>query len=163
MMDFGCYGLDAISYFAGDITKILSATPTLLEEGSQIDTAMEVNLLCGETTGYLKVDFKATQILPNLLSVNIIGENENITCDNLIAPHFFHTLKINKRDKNAYREEKVYEEGYSTYYYQLKSFIEEINGGEKCETNISTSLKNMYWIDKIYSKAKLKIRPTNPL
>ena len=156
LMDFGCYAVNALRYFGGNVKSIIYAKPTILKE--DIETGMEVKCeLENGGIGYLDIDFRDTkQWLPDLLSVDIRGKFGKLYCNSLLSPNLY--SYITKTIKNKTVTIKEYGNGESTYYYQLKAFLDEINGENKCPTGITDSVDNMRVIDMIYKKANMKIR-----
>jgi hypothetical protein len=151
---------DSIIYFGGDIEKVIDTKSILLKD--QIDISMESNLLLKSgAKAHFYANFKKSSMLPILLSVNIQGENGNLYCNNLLAPSYYHYITYNI--KNETKNEKIYDIGETTYYFQLKAFCEEINNGKKCETTPEESLKIMSIIDQVYLNNGLKIRPSKIL
>ena len=48
--------------------------------------------------------------------------------------------------------------GMSTYFYQLKAFVEAVEAGTSVPTDIADALLNMKALDAIYEAAGLKLR-----
>lgn len=158
-MDAGCYCVNALLHFGGEIKEVLSTKHTLLKE--EIDISMDANFeLKNGAKAHMYADFKKTSFLPVLLSVNAVGEDGSVYCNNLLGPSYYHYLTFTNK-KGESKTEKVYSDGNTTYFYQLKAFCDELNGKEKCETTPKESVEIMKVIDMIYEKSKLKIRPTS--
>ncbi|CAF1487677.1 unnamed protein product [Adineta steineri] len=97
-------------------------------------------------------------------------ERVTITIAYLIAPVFYHYLTIRQRDSGQTRTIKNYSDNQSTYYYQLKAFVEAVqtiqNEGsidkayEIAYTTGKSGIRNMEIIDEIYRKAGLVVRGT---
>lgn len=83
------------------------------------------------------------------------GDKGTMSCTNFAAPHIFHSLRIESNGTS--RTEKCYGEG-TTYWYQLKSFADEVLGGPKGPSTLENSINNMKVIDQVYQKAGLKLR-----
>ena len=157
-MDAGCYCVNSLLHFGGEVEKVTKATPVMMKE--EIDISMDVDLeMKNGSKGHMYCDFKRSSILPTLLSVKVIGENGSVYCNNLLGPSFYHY--ISSDIKGQKKTEKVYSDGQSTYYYQLKAFCDEVLGKSKCETTPKESVEMMKVIDEIYTAAGLKIRPSN--
>jgi len=158
-MDAGCYCVNSILYFGGPIDKVSSAKPTILKD--QIDIAMDCTFeMKNGAKSHMNANFKKSSLLPVLLSVNAIGEKGSVFCSNLLGSNYYHYLTITN-EKGENKTEKVYGNGNTSYYYQLKAFCDELNGKEKCETTPTESIEIMGVIDEIYNQAGLKMRPTN--
>lgn len=159
-MDAGCYCINALLHFGGAIDKVTSTKYTLLKE--EIDISMDATFdFKSGAKGHMYADFKKLTLLPTLLSVNVIGEKGNVYCNNLLGPSYYHYITFTD-DKGNSKTEKVYSDGNTTYYYQLKAFLNELNGKEKCETTPLESIEIMKIIDEIYEKSHLKKRPYSP-
>jgi len=150
MMDAGFYPLNVIRWMVGkEPTEVTSATAQLISP--QVDSAMEAQLqFDGNVTAKLKASFRDSSLIGDI-SVTVKGDKGQVSMFNFLVPHFYH--KITVQVGNTSRVEKV--PGESTYYYQLKSFVEQIRGGERSTTDAEDAVKNMRVIDAIYEKAGL--------
>jgi predicted dehydrogenase len=94
-----------------------------------------------------------------------------ITISYLISPVFYHYLTIRQRDNGQTETIKNYGENQSTYYYQLKAFVEAVKKFQEDENSIDkayeiayttgkSGIRNMEIIDEIYRKAGLVVRGT---
>jgi predicted dehydrogenase len=154
MMDGGCYTVNVLLHYGGAIEKVTKATPTIFKEN--IDSAMEAEVLFKSgATGKLVVNFKKSAIMPTLLSCHAVGEAGEAYCNNLIGPSYWHYITVTKKDGSS-KTIKDYGDGNTTYYYQLKAFCEEVNGGSKCETTPTESVEIMKIIDMVYENPSFR-------
>jgi predicted dehydrogenase len=98
-------------------------------------------------------------------------ERVTITISYLIAPVFYHYITIRQRDTGQTETIKNYADNQSTYYYQLKAFVEAVQqvqgedgsmdkAYEIAYTTGKSGIRNMEIIDEIYRKAGLVRRGT---
>jgi predicted dehydrogenase len=98
-------------------------------------------------------------------------ERVTITVAYLIAPVFYHYLTIRQKDNGQTQTIKNYGENQSTYYYQLKAFVEAVKKFQEDENSIDkayeiayttgkSGIRNMEIIDEIYRKSGLVVRGT---
>jgi len=177
-MDMGVYTLSSVRYMASsNPLEVLSATPTgYIHNPTQVDSAIHATYsFPSSITAETLVDFQLPpwgpfHLLPrapkNSLTVKL--EGGEIHYNLLVLPHIFHSIKV-KPTKGKSRVEKVYkfkdgsgEEWWSTYRYQLQAFVDQVRGRQpQAWITAEESITQMEWIEKIYTKAGLPVRPAS--
>jgi len=167
-------------------TSVISATPiNHIPQSSppsfkpDIDRGTTATLAFpNDITGTLTCDLAVPPyfgFIPRLpsLSAKVECEGGDIEIYNYIMPILYHSITVTKKtaNKKETRVEKVYQfsdakvEGkgevwWTTYRYQLEAFVDRVKG-RKPQTWVEKedSITNMEWIEKIYEKTGLGVRP----
>uniref|UniRef100_A0A6B2L834 D-xylose 1-dehydrogenase (NADP(+), D-xylono-1,5-lactone-forming) n=1 Tax=Arcella intermedia TaxID=1963864 RepID=A0A6B2L834_9EUKA len=166
-MDLGCYAVNAIRYFGGEIEEVTSATPTLSERDKNIDLAMKATFkLAGGGSASFSCGFLA-KLVPSM-EVRVVGEKGKVSVLNFIRPDLLCVSTVSlggevRRDVNV--------DTRSTYSYQLREFCGAVvrakegkDWREGCRVlmGIEESIANMKVIDSIYQKASMAPRMKYP-
>lgn len=155
-MDVGCYPVNLLRFLVGEEPHVSAASPRLIKP--QIDREMTAELAFpGGATGRVECGILSWKVVRSYLRV--WGDAGEIEVLNPFQPHRWHSLKI-RRGGQARREQI---QGETTFYYQLKAFIEAIQKGEPMITSARDAVANMAVIDAIYEKAGMaKREPVTP-
>lgn len=153
-MDVGCYPVALLRYLLNQEPEVTQAKATVTHP--QIDQHMRVQLnfpedITAEVSCSLFVPWRAN------VSMRIRGSDGYIWVLNPWLPHYFNWLTIRTPQKRISRWVRAER----TYLYQLKAFVEAVNGEEEMFTDGEFGTKNMAVIDAIYQAAGLKIRGTS--
>ncbi|PPQ63799.1 hypothetical protein CVT24_009794 [Panaeolus cyanescens] len=184
MMDMGCYAMNCIRYMSSsDPTQVLSAKAELYGQSpssagttleGKVDRKMVASLaLPGDATGTLSCDLGVPAtlgFLPKFPEVRMTVDCERGTIEmfNFVLPTIYHSITVKVRG-SATRVEKMYtrhgqkgEDWWTTYRYQLEALVDQIKGREpQTWLTKEDSVANMKWIEKVYEKSGLGIRPTS--
>ncbi|KAF9258278.1 NAD(P)-binding protein, partial [Marasmius fiardii PR-910] len=187
LMDMGCYTISCIRYLAGaNPTQVLTSTYELHKPktappnyDSKVDrmtlaTFAFPNDVTGSIGADLSMPFK-WKIIPPMPRTSAIVECEqgSIELFNYILPTLYHSITITKREgkKKKTRTEKAYkpsdvgmegkgEDWWLTYRYQLEAFMDRLKGrSPQAWVDKEDSVANMEWIEKVYEKNGLGVRP----
>ncbi|KAK7056257.1 hypothetical protein VNI00_002810 [Paramarasmius palmivorus] len=184
LMDMGCYTVNCLRYLASsDPIELLSASCTkhipkksLPSYESKVDRATTATLsfpndIIGTINCDLSQPWKFGGLVPPFpeVSANVECEGGDIRIFNFVLPTLYHSITVKKRDgkKVTSRTEKVYkpaegkgEEWWLTYRYQLEAFVDRVRGREpQTWVTKEDSVANMEWIEKIYEKSGVGLRP----
>ncbi|KAJ3273216.1 hypothetical protein HDV01_004718 [Terramyces sp. JEL0728] len=171
-MDTGCYALSASRYVVQSALKTQNIAPTViksemkpLESDKNIDIAVTAEL---EYPSGIKSRVQAgfdMALLEGILESNIeiVGTSGTAKISNFIAPYAYHSVEY-KSISGKSACEKVYDEGHSTYFYQMRSFLDILHGRISDFTTVGLtdvydSVENMKVIDAMYEKAGFAKRP----
>lgn len=150
-MDLGCYCVRLLRFLAG-------AEPTVTAANAfcalpQIDREMAAEFIFSTgATGRMTCTFRARG-LPSI-SVRVYGTEGEMHVINPILPHLFNWVTV--RTGQGITRRLV--GGKSTYWYQLRAFVQAIQGATTPLTGVADAVANMQVIDAIYVKAGLKRR-----
>ncbi|CAF0902254.1 unnamed protein product [Rotaria sp. Silwood1] len=180
-MDLGCYLVSMCRFIVNTYNnrndndyegafEVQKAEPLRISSTNpQIDYGMRSELLLDGIKCNIYCEFTNNW---SFFKHEIIIECEHaiIKVYNLIAPFVYHYLTIQERKTNQTRTIKNYSDNQSTYYYQLKAFIEAVKivqdegsldkAYEIVYTTGKSAIRNMEIIDEIYRKAGLVVRGT---
>jgi predicted dehydrogenase len=153
-MDFGCYMINAVRF-------IMDEEPIRVEEAKaklfkpQVDEQMEA-VLQFESGAEAKItcSLRAWNFKSRIV---VTGDKGELVIKGLPLCSMNHSITVKNFSSGATRTETEYgKEKESTYWYQLKAFVQTVRGKE--EANKSTkedAILNMRVIDAIYGKANL--------
>ncbi|MBV8772902.1 MAG: Gfo/Idh/MocA family oxidoreductase [Deltaproteobacteria bacterium] len=154
MMDLGCYPLNMICYFSGQIPRVIRAQARVGPPA--IDVTMEAELQFGRDGTKARITCSMAPDTQPGAWFRATGENGEIVATNPVAPHRGHLLTIRRSEG----EQHEIVEGRETYCYQLEAFVAAIRDGEPIATSGSQGVLNMELIDEIYRAAGLPCRGT---
>ncbi|KAG0037970.1 hypothetical protein BGZ82_001426 [Podila clonocystis] len=170
LMDCGGYNVNSIRYFSGlEVEKVETAVPKIISE--EIDGRMEATLqLVGGVPAKLIASLTnpwfSLQTWQEIVPRFIVETDAKIfTFGVFLLPGAYHYFTV--KDKATGKTEnlpKVYNEGYSTYRYQLEAFVKAVKSGGGDEKSIPgwvsgrDSIANMTVLDSIYKAAGMKVR-----
>ncbi|KAG0347377.1 hypothetical protein BG005_000194 [Podila minutissima] len=170
LMDCGGYNVNSIRYFSGlEVEKVETAVPKIISE--EIDGRMEATLqLVGgvpaKLTASLTNPWFSLQTWREIMPRVIVETDAKIfTFGMFVMPGAYHYFTV--KDKATGKTEnlpKIYNEGYSTYRYQLEAFVKAVKNGGGDEKSIpgwvsgGDSVANMTVLDSIYTAAGMKMR-----
>ncbi|KAG0300682.1 hypothetical protein BGZ99_003706, partial [Dissophora globulifera] len=143
LMDCGCYTVNSIRYFSGlEVASVEKAVPKILSDN--IDGRMEATL---NLTSGAKAELTASLTNP-LLSLKTYREfipyfmaetdDKIFTFGVFFMPSLYHYVTV--KDKATGKTEnlpKLYEDGYTTYHYQLEAFVTAVKSGGKDTKSIA--------------------------
>ncbi|KAJ3036338.1 hypothetical protein HDV00_002811 [Rhizophlyctis rosea] len=150
---------------AASIPTVESATATKWKGDERIDAKTEATLLY--PTGI------KSRIISSLkggkfdmeLSIEIVGEEGTMWISNFVAPYLWHNVTLTKRDGTKLSKKIYGEEQQTTYWYQMKAFLEAVETkrttgfGDVGLTDVEDAIANMQTIDAIYEKLGMPLRP----
>ncbi|KAF9583202.1 hypothetical protein BGW38_010031 [Lunasporangiospora selenospora] len=173
LMDLGTYTVNAIHYFTGlDIDSVDSAEATTIPKDDRVDGKARATLTLKGTDAKAELVVSLVQPLLSFSSwwnlfpnVEVETEDKVFTFTMFALPHVYHTINIlDKRTGKKEETIKAYQEGYSTYRYQLEAFVRAVKEKDGVEASKSTwvsgadSIETQRVIDEIYKKAGLPVR-----
>jgi len=180
-MDGGGYVISAARYLIGENpTGVISSTPTsIFQPDPRIDNGITAVLeFSQDRTAEVTCDLQLKGwgpfgIIPSMprLGVTVEAEGGKIRLNNFPVPHVFHSITVSPRGK-AKRVEKHYvhpraagsdtagEPWWTTYRFQLEAFVDKVRGRSPQQwVDSQNSIDNIEWIEKVYEKSGLGIRP----
>ncbi|HKA15949.1 MAG TPA: Gfo/Idh/MocA family oxidoreductase [Myxococcota bacterium] len=151
MMDAGCYTVNMVRWLAGAEPEVVGAEARLARP--KVDRYMRADLRFpdGRTARVTASLFSARLLALKALAIGSDGEMRVL---NPLAPHFFHSLKLVKRERTT--RERI--PGDATYTCQLRAFAEHVRGGPPMSSDARDGIANMRVIDAIYRAAGLPAR-----
>jgi len=154
-MDFGCYFVNIIRKIVGEEPEISSAEAVLYKP--QIDEKIQASLVFPSgCVAHLECALRGWTYKTN---VHVIGEKGEISLSGFPVFSILHSITVKLYENGLSRTEKHYGENESTYWYQLKAFVQTVRGqNEKCFSAKEDAVLNMKVVDAIYQKAGLSIR-----
>lgn len=151
MMDVGCYTTNLLRFLAGAEPEVIRAKARLIRP--QIDRLMEADfafadgrtgrITCALLSGRL---FRAT--------ARVRGSEGELRVTLPFLPHRYHRVTVVRGEVT--RHEHL--DGRSTYYYQLRAFVEAVRNGTPPLTSAQYAIANMRVIDAVYTAAGLRPR-----
>ncbi|TVS19149.1 MAG: gfo/Idh/MocA family oxidoreductase [Gammaproteobacteria bacterium] len=156
-MDTGCYAIHILRQLGPSEPRVVSASA--IEKTPGIDRAMtaEFEFETG-ATGRISCSLWSAKLLK--ASAKVFGTRGTLHVTNPVAPQFFNRVRL-ARDGRTIFSEKV--EGAATYTYQLRAFLDAVNGDENANlTPPSDSIITMSLIDDVYRAAGLEPREPTP-
>lgn len=151
MMDVGCYTTNLLRFLAGAEPDVTRARARLIRP--QVDRMMEADfgfadgrtgrILCALLSGRL---FRAQAVVQ--------GIEGDLRVTLPFLPHRFHSITVSRGEVT--RHERL--DGKSTYYYQLRAFLEAARSGTPPLTDAFDAVANMRVIDAVYKAAGLRPR-----
>ncbi|KAH8832935.1 NAD(P)-binding protein [Flagelloscypha sp. PMI_526] len=160
MMDVGCYTLSALRYFGGNPTSVDGVTFTTLGSEGNVDRSASASFtLPNNVAGSIKCDLdqaKTLGFIPTFdFKVIVKCTKGSLTPDGMHS----RTEKAYTFDDDS---EKKGEFWWSTYRYQLESFMDRLKGRTpKTWVEKEDSIENMVWIEKVYEKMGIGSRPAS--
>ncbi len=155
MMDLGCYAVHLIRSLAAAEPRVERAR--CVERPAKIDRTMEADLVFA--------DGRSAEILCSMWSPKILRADARIVGDrgvirvlNFVAPHLYHSIKIETAGGTATRKVG----GPSTYTAQLDAFAVAVRTGQPAITEGRDCIDNMKVIDAVYEAAGLPLRQPAP-
>ncbi|KAF9924778.1 hypothetical protein FBU30_005297 [Linnemannia zychae] len=188
LMDCGCYTVNAIRYFTGlKVEDVEEARPKIMED-PDIDGRMDATLrLASEEENVRGIPGKLVASLTNskwslqtwreyFPRVIVETEDKVLSFYIFVYPSLYHYISIKTISTGKSETLKFYDQGYSTYKYQLDTFVKavlHVRDHPGVERNSSQdeqvlslpgwvsgedSVENMSVIDAIYKRAGMKLR-----
>ncbi|KAG0283549.1 hypothetical protein BGZ96_012055, partial [Linnemannia gamsii] len=173
VMDSGCYTINGIRYFSGlEVETVESATPKIISEN--VDGRMEATLKLKGSEAEVKLIASLTnpwisiqtykEIMPRF---TMETDAKIFTFGNFLLPGLYHY--ITEKDKATGKTKnhpKKYDEGFSTYKYQLEAFVQAVKSGNNKDVINSIpgwvpaedTIANMRVVDAVYKQAGMLIR-----
>ncbi|KDR69580.1 hypothetical protein GALMADRAFT_255794 [Galerina marginata CBS 339.88] len=180
-MDGGGYVISVSRYLIGDNpTSVVSSTPTsVYQKDPRIDNGITAVLAFpGDKTAEVTCDLQLAGwgpfgLIPRLprLGVTVTAEGGTIRLSPFPVPHVFHSITVKPAGKSARVEkhyvhpqasgaEKAGEAWWSTYRYQLEAFVDKVKSRNPQHwVDAQDSIDNIEWIESVYEKSGLGIRP----
>jgi predicted dehydrogenase len=168
-MDTGTYSISTNRFVAEKSTnqpqqlKIIECKMDRYAGDERIDVGMKATIEYEPSgiKGAISTTFKAGSILGFRAYIHVLCENGELSYTNFISPSIYHSIDFIGNDGKKLCQ-KVYDNGKSTFYFQMKAFLESCQKGALDEsmglTGIDDSVKNMEAIDQVYLKAGLPLR-----
>jgi predicted dehydrogenase len=156
MMDLGCYPLNMIHYFSGQIPRVSRAQAQVGPPGIDISMQAELAFAHGEKA---RISCSMAADTQAGAWFRATGDRGEILATNPVAPHHGHLLTIRRSD--GVQREIV--EGEATYLYQLKAFVAAVRDGKPIASSGAQGVLNMQLIDEVYRAAGLPCRGTSDL
>ena len=151
LMDAGCYAVHMVRTLAGSEPEISRATALELAPG--VDRRMDAELAFADgRTGAITASMLSRSFLR--ISLRAVGERGTMRVVNPLAPHLFHRLTVRQDGKTT--RERV--SGRSTYWHQLRAFVDAVRSGSEPITGVTDAVANMRVIDAIYRAAAMEPR-----
>lgn len=148
-MDLGCYLVDMIRYFSGQLPLVRKAEARV--GPPKIDITMEAELELGDgIEAHISCSI-ASDCLAHAW-FRALGNCGELMVTNPVAPHRGHLLVV----RNGSGEHVEIVEGNTTYFHQLDAFVTAV--GAASSATDSDGVINMRVIDQIYRAAGLPCR-----
>ncbi len=156
LMDMGCYTVSLLRTLSGREPRVVKARAKLSSPG--VDRAMRADYeLPGGGTARTRCSMFSSSVLA--MHATVTGQDGQLRVFNPFAPQFLHRLTV--RSGGVRRVEHVTRE--PTYNFQLRAFVDAVNGGTPVLTPPEDAIKNMAVIDDVYRAAGLEPRrPSTP-
>jgi len=156
LMDMGCYTVSLLRLLSESEPTVVRARAKRSSRG--VDRAMKADLTVpGGATARIRCSMFSISLLR--MHAHVVGDDGELTVFNPFAPQFLHKLTV--RVKNVRRVEHVTRE--PTYNFQLRAFLDAIDGGSPVITPPEEAIKNMALIDHIYEAAGMEPRRPTPV
>ncbi|KAF9081178.1 hypothetical protein BGX23_001171 [Mortierella sp. AD031] len=182
VMDAGCYTINSIRYFSGlEVESVEAATPKIVSE--DIDGRMEATLtlkggaqaklIASLTNPWFSVQ-TYREVFPR---VTIETDDKIFTFGVFLLPSIYHYITVKDRASGKTEKlPKLYNEGFSTYKYQLDAFVtavKHVKENPSIESQSSQdidvvgiagwvdgedTIANMKVIDAVYKRAGMNLR-----
>ncbi|MEZ4737434.1 MAG: Gfo/Idh/MocA family oxidoreductase [Caldilineaceae bacterium] len=150
-MDLGCYAIRLLRFLTGAEPEVIRAQVRCA--APQVDRWMTANLrFPGELTGSFTCAFWSHKLIR--ITARIVGEAGEMRVLNPILPQLYHRLRVH----TAAGMRTEHHPGDSTYTYQLRAFVEAVQGKSTLPTDGRDGVANMRVIDAVYAKAGLQPR-----
>jgi predicted dehydrogenase len=156
LMDLGTYAVNLVRYLAAAEPEVVSADARCYRPNVDRWLRAELRFADGRT-GRITCSMWSRDFLRGDLYVR--GEQGSLKVGNPYAPHIGHHLRLNVGGNKTRERLKGLK---STYYYQLRAFVEAIRGGPPMPTDARDAVANMRVIDAAYRAAGLAIRGEKP-
>lgn len=150
-MDLGCYAIRLLRFLTGAEPEVLSAQADTT--APQLDRWMRADLrFPGNVTGSFTCAFWSRKLIR--ITARVTGAAGEMHVLNPILPQLYHRLQVSTA--SAIRTER--HPGDSTYTYQLRAFVDAIQGKRPLLTDGWDGVANMRVIDAVYANAGLAQR-----
>ncbi|KAL2918307.1 hypothetical protein HK105_202234 [Polyrhizophydium stewartii] len=175
-MDAGSYAVSMsrlIAQTAAGTADLDASTPIVesahmrpWDKDPKIDMAMEAKLVYPSGIRSTVSSAFRAGIISFKAELAIVAEHGKLTFSNFIAPFAFHSVELAKKDGTRLSKKVYGDEGQTTYYYQMRAFLNAIRNDPASAasspvslTTIVDSIINMQTIDSIYRAAGFPLRP----
>jgi len=157
LMDFGCYAVNLIRFIMKEEPVVTQAHATLYKP--QIDESMQASFAFPSGgTASIDCSLRAWRFKT---SVVVTGDKGRLELSGFPLFSMFHSITVTNKESRKSRTEKCYGDNESTYWYQLKAFVQTVRGNKNaCISTKEDAILNMKVIDAIYEKAGLVKRGT---
>jgi predicted dehydrogenase len=150
-MDLGCYAIRLLRFLTGAEPEVVRAHAHCVTP--QVDRWMKADLrFPNDITGSFTCAFWSSKLIR--ITARVVGDQGELHVINPILPHLYHRLQV--RTANGARTERV--PGASTYTYQLRAFVDAVQGKGAPLTDGRDGVANLRVIDAVYEKAGLNVR-----
>lgn len=151
LMDTGCYTISMVRHLAEAEPHVVSAKAWKMRDG--VDRKVRAALAFDDgRTGGIMCSMAGWPLLRACIQVR--GTEGTMTVNNPLAPHLYHSLKI--EDADGKEMQKV--PGEATYTHQLRAFADWVQNGNPMITDAADGVKNMAVIDAVYQAAGYPVR-----
>lgn len=150
-MDLGCYAIRLLRYLTGAEPEVVRAQARCI--APQVDRWMTAALRfpAGATASFTCA-FWSTKLIR--ITAHVVGDQGEMLVINPILPQLYHRLQV--RTAAGSRTEQL--PGASTYTYQLRAFVDAVQGKGTPLTDGRDGVANLRVIDAVYEKAGLQRR-----
>jgi predicted dehydrogenase len=171
MMDAGVYAVNGLRFcLDAQVTQCTAATCKLpypdIDQTTVADFEVELPSH-KKIPGHVEASLHAPFSKIGMPLLTIKGSKATLEVKNYLMPSIYHYITVTAADGKQ-RTERVYEQGASTYEYQLRAFVKCVEqfhrdnkGGLAVTSTGGTAddpLNSMAAIDMVYEKAGLKPR-----
>ncbi|MEE3326571.1 MAG: Gfo/Idh/MocA family oxidoreductase [Myxococcota bacterium] len=150
-MDLGCYPLHMARHVLGEEPEIITAVAETGPPDVDVDMRARLRFPSGVEAEISCSMKKGAQFS---MEFEVEGESGRLHATNPLAPHGGNRLLVEVG--GTAESESV--PGMSTYFYQLKAFVEAVQTGTPVPTDMKDAVLNMKALDAIYGAAGLKLR-----
>lgn len=150
-MDLGCYTINLLRYLTGAEPEVVKADARL--SSPQVDRFMRAELwFPGKAVGQITCSLCSSILLRSRARVE--GNDGELRVTSPFHPDRFHRVVV--RGRTGARREHV--QGDTTFYGQLRAFVQAARGEAAMATDAMDALANMRVVDAVYERAGLKRR-----
>jgi len=150
-MDLGCYAIRLLRFLTSAEPAVVRAQARCASP--QVDRWMTAELhFPGDVTGSFTCAFWSRKLIR--ITARVVGEAGEMRVLNPILPQLYHRLQVQTTTDT--RTERF--PGDSTYTYQLRAFVDAVQGKSTLLTDGRDGVANMRVIDAVYAKAGLQQR-----
>ena len=162
LMDIGCYAVHQTRLVAGAEPRVVAATAKCKSPG--VDRWVDAQLRWDDgRTG--RIVAALYSLARPMVDVRVKGDFGLLSVFNPTGPSYYNrvTLKPNERKLGEGKKRQRVEGDGTTYWYQMRAFVDAVRNGGPVLTPPDDAVKNMRVIDAIYTAAGLLPRLPTPV